>query len=339
MDYKRACEIMGMKTSYHFTHKELKHNYYKLALKYHPDHNPEDPTSTERFQELFSAYEYLQTQTQKEISDDGDGDCDDVNHNDDYVSLFKKFMSSEYNIKINIDTSTIVGDILNGCKMASFKIFENLDKKTALNVFNYMEEYSDIVGIDNTVKNSLKDILREKIKDDECVVLKATLDNLFNADIYKLNYNDNAYENDNAYDDASVGNLNASSGNDNDETLTLYYVPLWHDEVTYELTKKDKLLVVKCVPELPEHIKIDQYNHLHVYIKVCASTLFNREKIPVPICSGKVFEIPIAELRIIKEQVYTFYRMGIPMINTENIYSTDKRGNVCVHISINSFAL
>ena len=307
MDFKKACEIMDMK-SYDFTHKELKQKYYKLALKYHPDHNHEDPTSTERFQELFSAYEYLCEHLHIERNDDEM----EIDTNDDYVSLFKKFLSSEYNININIDTTTIVGDILNGCKMASFKIFENLDKKTALNVFNYMEEYSDIVGIDDTVKTDLKNILREKIKDDECVVVHATLDNLFNADIYKLNYGSND---------------------------RLFYVPLWHDEVTYEIdtASNDKLLVVKCIPDLPEHIKIDQYNHLHVYINVCSSTLFKRETISVTICNGKVFEIPVAELRIVKEQVYTFYRMGIPMIHTENMFSTDKRGNVCVHVKINTF--
>lgn len=299
MDFKNACEIMGINT-YQFTHKELKQKYYKLALKYHPDHNPNDPSSTERFQKLFSAYEYLCGQIEIKEEDD------DINTNEDYLSLFKRFLSSEYNI--NIDTTNIVGDILNGCKMASFKIFENLDKKTALNVFNYMEDYSDIVGIDDTIKNDLKNILKDKIKNDECIVLNSTIDNLFNADIYKLNYNYN-------------------------ENNMLFYVPLWHDEVTYELTK-DKLLVVKCVPDLPDHIKIDQYNHLHVYIKVCSSTLFNRETIPVTVCNGKVFEIPISELRIVKEQVYTFYRMGIPIINTENMFSTDKKGNVCVHISI-----
>jgi hypothetical protein len=300
MDFKRACEIMGM-TSYDFTHKELKQKYYKLALKYHPDHNHEDATrSTERFQELYSAYEYLCIHLNIEREEK-----EEINNSDDYVSLFKKFLSSEYNININIDTTSIV----NGCKNASFKIFENLDKKTALNVFNYMEEYSDIVGIiDDTIKTDLKNILREKIKDDECIVLHSTLENLFNADIYKLNYNDN----------------------------TLFYVPLWHDEVTYELPK-DKLLVVKCIAELPEHIKIDQYNHLHVYIKVCSSTIFNKETIPVTICAGKVFEIPVADLRIVKEQVYTFYRMGIPMIHTENMFSTDKKGNICVHVEINTF--
>lgn len=314
MDFKRSCEILGLSDTILFTDKELKQKYYKLALKYHPDHNPNDPSSTARFQELYSAYDYLRCNAYPDSTTNPDTSArgnpvnpdstEDTSEADmSYFSLFKKFLSSEYDIditKFNIDTTSIVKE----CKMASFKIFEKLDKKTALNVFNYMEEYSDIVGIDENIKTDLKNILREKIKDDECIILHSTLENLFHSDIYKLNYND-----------------------------ITYYVPLWHDEVTYELSQDD-ILVVKCIPDLPEHIKIDQYNHLHIYIKVNYNSLFKRETISVTICNDKTFDIPVNELRITREQVYTFYRMGIPLINTENIFSTEKKGNVLVHVEI-----
>jgi hypothetical protein len=302
MDFNRACKIFGFDIKKSFTYKELKQKYYKLALKYHPDHNPNDITSTERFQELYSAYDYL-CNNYINIERKDNCDEDNIDTNTDYFSLFKRYLFSEYNIditKFNLDTTSIV----NECKMASFKIFEKLDKKTALNIFTYMEEYSDIVGIDDNIKTDLKNILREKIKDDECIVLHSTIDNLFNADIYKLNYND-----------------------------TTFCVPLWHDEVTYELSN-DNFLVVKCNTDLPEHIKIDHYNNIHLYIKVVFSTLFKRDTISVHICNDKIFEIPVNELRIIKHQVYTFYRMGIPMINTDNIFSTEKKGNVCIHVEI-----
>jgi DnaJ-class molecular chaperone len=327
MDYKKSCQIMGVISP--FTHNELKKKYYKLALKYHPDHNPNDPTSTERFQELYEAYSLLSCS----CSDEGmktDMNTDDVfdnNNTNDYVSLFKKFLSSEYDI--HIDTTTIVGDLIQGCKNASFKVFENLDKKTAMNVFQYMEEYSEILGMDDTIKNNLKDILREKIKDDVLIVLNSTIENLFNADIYKLEQNGE-----------------------------MYYVPLWHDELTFDMRSDSNMrsgndigndsgndsgsnsdstqLVVKCVPNLPEHMKVDHNNHLHIYINVCFTTLLKREKIDVQICNERLLEIPVCELRIMKKQVYTFYRMGIPLIHTENIFSTEKKGNVYVHIEMTS---
>jgi DnaJ-class molecular chaperone len=298
-----------------FTHSELKKKYYKLALKYHPDHNPHDPTSTARFQELYEAYTLLCSSCEDDTKSDDD-DNDDTTSND-YLSLFKKFLSSEYDIQI--DTTTIVGDLIQGCKNASFKVFENLDKKTAMNVFQYMEEYSEILGMDDTIKNNLKDILREKIKDDVLIVINSKIENLFNADVYKLEHNGE-----------------------------LYYVPMWHDEVTFDMCcdsihpsdniqqSDTKQLVVKCVLELPQHMKVDHNNSLHIYINVCFTTLLKREKIDVQICNERILEIPVCELRIMKKQVYTFYRMGIPLINTENIFSTEKKGNIYVHIEMTS---
>lgn len=318
MDYKKSCQIMGVISP--FTHSELKKKYYKLALKYHPDHNPNDPTSTARFQELYEAYTLLSGSCEDDTKSDGDDDDGENTSSNDYLSLFKKFLSSEYDI--HIDTTTIVGDLIQGCKNASFKVFENLDKKTAMNVFQYMEEYSEILGMDDTIKNNLKDILREKIKDDVLIVLNSTIENLFNADIYKLEHNGE-----------------------------MYYVPLWHDELTFDMRSDDmrnddnmrseidsdaKQLVVKCVPILPEHMKVDHNNHLHIYINVCFTTLLKREKIDVQICNERILEIPVCELRVMKKQVYTFYRMGIPLIHTENIFSTEKKGNVYVHIEFTS---
>lgn len=293
MDYKKACDIFGFSNNL-FTYKELKHTYYKLALNYHPDRNHHDEKSTERFQELYSAYEFLCNY----MNIERDKNEETIKNDDDYFSIFKKFLSSEYNI--NIDSM----DLLNECKMVSLKMFENLDKKSSLDVLNYMELYSDIVLLDDTIKNEVKSILKNKIKNDESVILKSTIENLFNGDIYKLKYND-----------------------------MVFCVPLWHDEITYDLLQ-DKILIVKCIPELPEHIKIDDNNNIHMYINVCSSTLFQRETIPVQIYNDKVFEIPIKELNIVKTQIYTFYKMGIPTINTRNVFSTEKKGNVVVHIQI-----
>lgn len=39
--------------------KEIKRAYRKLAMKYHPDRNPDDPQAEEKFKEASLAYEVL----------------------------------------------------------------------------------------------------------------------------------------------------------------------------------------------------------------------------------------------------------------------------------------
>ena len=41
------------------TKKEIKKSYYRLAKKYHPDHNPDDPKAAERFKLVGEAYRTL----------------------------------------------------------------------------------------------------------------------------------------------------------------------------------------------------------------------------------------------------------------------------------------
>ena len=45
MNYHEACNILNL--SNNFTNKQLKNNYYMLALQYHPDRNIDKDTKTE----------------------------------------------------------------------------------------------------------------------------------------------------------------------------------------------------------------------------------------------------------------------------------------------------
>ncbi len=57
MEYKDYYKILGVDRE--ADEQEIKRAYRKLALKYHPDKNPEDPSAEERFKEINEAYEVL----------------------------------------------------------------------------------------------------------------------------------------------------------------------------------------------------------------------------------------------------------------------------------------
>lgn len=115
-----------------------------------------------------------------------------------------------------------------------------------------------------------------------------------------------------------------------------YLVPLWHSDLVY-MTADDKEINVKCTPQLPPNVNIDENNNINCTVlskmpelyqigEKCASAF-----ISVPL-GNSILKVPYSELRMVQNQIYTFYSSGIAIINEDDIYDTTMRSNVNVCI-------
>ena len=301
MDIKRACEILDIEISKSFTFNfnfndtltlaEIKKAYYKASLKHHPDHNIGDLDSNARFQKINEAYIFLSSYKEQDVEhhkEQAQAEQEqDIDIDNDIISKFIKTL-----IDFNI-------------KEISLTAFEGLNKHNSLKIFDYIEKYSSMLGLEKEFVDSIKTLTREKIKNDIIIIINPTIENIINNELYKLEYN-----------------------NEN------YYVPLWHDEISYDISETE-YLIVKCKPELPENTFIDHNNDVHIKMLIeSIEKLLNEPYINVNV-GGKVFEIPVCELKIKKSQIYTFFNKGISLINLNDIYNTKRKGNIIVYITIN----
>jgi len=287
MDFNEAC--LNLQLNAPFSQTELKKQYRILSLKNHPDkHMPDnDGFYDKKFKTINESYLYLTTYMEE---------SDGLPVNDDsYTSLFDGFLSSFFSNNQN-EAYKVVQDIVSGCHNLSVKLFENMDKDTAIQIFEFINCYQHVLYISSETIEQIKNIINNKIENDNIVLLNPSLDDLIHDNIYILNFEGQKY-----------------------------YVPLWHAEVYYKHNGSD--LVVKCVPDLPDNISLDVNNNLVINVTYSVNELLNNDIVSYNI--GKnVFPIHTRHLYIRKIQKYTLVNKGISIIDDTNIYNNNVKSNI-----------
>ena len=293
MDLNYALKLLDLKTPY--TKKDLRKQYLKKALMYHPDKNI-DGNSNNQFSEIKDAYTFLDYYL---INDNNDENI--PSDSDNYLFIIEKFIKMITIVDIN-SVKEIIQILYQNCQQISISTFERIDKSNALRLYAYMNQYSDLLSIDEDFLQKFREIIKEKIENDELVILNPSLDNLLDSEIYILDHSEETY-----------------------------YIPLWHDEITYD--NGENTLIVKCIPQLPSHIYIDEFNNIHINIKTSIHKALHNEKIVFNI-GKKVFEIKTNELKIIKQQTHIIKNKGISSININNNYDGNKKCDIVINVEL-----
>jgi curved DNA-binding protein CbpA len=305
MNYKLAFEILEIDMSekkYSDINLEcLKKQYHKLALQNHPDKNGNTQESKEKFQKINEAYEYLKRDSIFE--DQEKNNANSTMYGDILHSFLSEIFEGDYNNKFY----EIIKDII--FKKIPIKLFEELNKETALNIYNFLSKYKNVFHINQKTLDKLISIVSKKYEDVmEYYKLNPSIDDLFENNVYKLYVN---------------------------EQLCL--VPLWHNELYFEGTEINNLreIIVSCEPELPTNIKIDENNNLHVKINFNSMTIpnliKNNEQFSFNI-GKKEFSIPIDKLYMKVNQYYRIKNEGLSKVNENDIYDISEKSDIIVNI-------
>ena len=301
MDLKMALEIFEIDSHEYSTlnEKDLKKKYHKLALVNHPDKNDNTTQSKEKFQNIQLAFEYLKNEInflEKETSDDFD-----------YSSILNQFINGIFQSKhseiFQSNYSELIKDIIIGCKKLSLKLlFENIEKLVAIEIYIFLSKYQKLFHISNETLNEIKEIILNKCSKDQLFILNPSLTDLFQKNIFKLKIEDNTY-----------------------------FVPLWHSECYFDGINGD--IIVKCLPQLPENIEIDDDNNIIIDVKIPFTfSLLTEKKINVKLDENVCIEIPLKDLLFEKFQIYIMKNHGIPKI-LDDIYDVEFTSDLIIKIS------
>ena len=298
----------------------LKKKYHKLALKWHPDKNNKI-CAKEKFQKISEAYDYLLNELNELNELNYSNNCG-INISKTFVSLESKnyidilsnFISSLFSETIKETYHELFLNVIKEISLGYDVItltylrqkFDKLDKQKAIELYQLLYKYKHILYISNETLELVSLIIKEKYKNDRIFILKPSLKDIIEHNIYKL-YVDKEF----------------------------YLVPLWHNELYFDAPNGSDIIVL-CQPKLPTGVNIDENNNIYyeIFIQIHGelSNLIKNDKFISIEIGDKWFSIPLNKLYLKEEQLYIFKGQGIAQILENSIYNVSLKSDIIIKI-------
>lgn len=317
MNIKDARTMLGVSRDCSLV--ELKKRYHILALKLHPDKNGNTVEATAAFQKLNQAYRLLLL----DVDLNGDAskmhtDADEDNHS--YSNIFMNFIKSLFSKKhksendedarMNPVLMDLLHRIVNDYASVSVNLLlDSLDPTMLFQLYETLEQYNAAVRMDDGIFDEITRVIREKMQKNNFIILKPSLKDVIQNNISVVQFEGQTF-----------------------------YVPLWHSELHYRIEATNKQLIVKCMPELPEHMSIDANNELHIDVRADIKELLNRGSgvLRIPLYDSEFVELQVRELHVMSRQTIVLRNnnYGISLICSTNIYDVANKAPICVHVHL-----
>ena len=302
MNSEKALRILNIKHGeYVSTNRDLvRKKYLKAALKYNPDKYHDNG---ERFKELNEAYKFL---CQREKTFEEKIYEEKVSFDTIIEDLVSKLCPTD-NKWSKIFIKTTIKTIFDKCENFSYKIFEKLSKEKVIQIYDFLNNINDHDLINENFMKKIKSILEEKIKHDNIILLIPTLEDLLSDVIYKLDISEN-----------------------------IFYVPLWHNELYFDLKQDDKMcdLIVKMEPDIPDNIFIDSNNNIFIKYWGSVQEIFEAQKLVIKIGNKEII-IKSSEIKLVNEvQMFKYENIGIIKINEDNMFDNSQRGAIVIELQL-----
>ena len=313
MNPKEAREILGV--SRDCSSPELNKRYRIMALRLHPDKNGNTPEATAAFQELNAAY--------RALSDNAE---DKAAETETYSDIFINFIKSLFRKKdaSAAGVTPLLLELLHRivhdyASVSAHAALDSLDPSVLFQIYETLERYNAAIRMDARIFEDVMRILREKMQQNNIVILKPSLKDLIQNNISVLKYEGHTF-----------------------------YVPLWHSELHYRIEPDSqdnpdshpdsRQLIVKCMPDLPAHMTIDTNNELHVDVRADIKELLNSsgEALRIPLYDSECLELPVRDLRLVARQTLHLAnnKFGFSLICSSDIYEVKNKAPICVHVHL-----